>query len=42
LLAVLGWVGLGPNFSTWVVLGWVSQLMDEVGSCHAKWTHGQL
>jgi len=47
LLAVLGWVALGPNFSTcnglgWVGLGRVSQLMGWVGSGHTKWTHGQL
>jgi len=42
LLVVLGWVGLGPNFSTCSGLGWVSQLMRwvfGVESGHTKWTH---
>jgi len=37
LLVVLGWVGLGPNFSTYSGLGWVSQLMGWVASGHIKW-----
>jgi len=32
----MGWV------DQWVGLGWVSQLMGWVGSCHTKLTHGQL
>ena len=36
----MGWVGLGPNFP--LGLGWVSQLMDWLGSGHTKWTNGQL
>ena len=41
LLAVLGWVGLGPNFFTCSGFGlvWVGQLMGWVGSGHTKWTH---
>jgi len=44
LLAVLGWVGLGPNFSTCNWLGWVwlGKLMSWIGSGHTKWTHEQL
>jgi len=40
LLALLGWVGLGPNFPTFNGLGWVG--LGWVGSGHTRWTHGQL
>jgi len=33
---------VGSIFSTCSGLGWVSQLMDWVGSGHTKWTRGQL
>jgi len=36
-IVVLDWVGLGPNFSTvLVVSGWVSRLMGWVGSGHSS------
>ena len=42
MIAIVSCIGLGPNFSTYSGLGWVSQLMGWVGSGHTKWTHGQL
>jgi len=41
-VGLLGWVGLGRDFAVFDGLCWVTQLMGWVGSCHGKWTHGQL
>jgi len=38
----LGRVGSKFFHLLWVGLGWVSKLMDWVGSGQTKWTHGQL